>query len=170
MKKNFFTLFIEINRSNYIFSIGEHDDSNSFKILEKKVVSNTDVSENKITNIIESTDIIKKNISELEKKFDYIFNEVSLILDIFEYSCTNISGYKKLNQSQVLKENISYILNSLKLIISENENDKTILHIFNSKTTLDNISTENLPIGLFGDFYSHELTFFMIGNNDLNYI
>ena len=49
----------------------------------------------------------------------------------------NISGFKRLNGSQVLKENISYILNSLKLTITENEKQKTILHIFNSKSILD---------------------------------
>ncbi len=37
---------------------------------------------------------------------------------------------------------------------------KTIMHIFNSKSVLDGKNIENLPIGLFGDFYNHELTFF----------
>ena len=27
---------------------------------------------------------------------------------------------------------------------------------------------ENLPIGLFGDFYSHELSFWLMHTNDLN--
>ena len=45
-----------------------------------------------------------------------------------------------------------------------------IVHIFNSKSILDGTNVENLPIGLFGDFYSHELTFFLINNNDLNNI
>ena len=46
----------------------------------------------------------------------------------------------------------------------------TKFSIFNSKSILDGISIENLPIGLFGDFYSHELTFFLIDNNDLKNI
>ena len=41
------------------------------------------------------------------------------------------------------------------------------MHMFNSKSVLDGLDIENLPIGLFGDFYSHELTFFLIKNNDL---
>ena len=32
--------------------------------------------------------------------------EVTIIIDTFENSCINISGFKKLNGSQVLKENI----------------------------------------------------------------
>ena len=50
--------------------------------------------------------------------------------------------------------------------IGKGEKNKTILHIFNSKSILDGVTTDNLPIGLFGDFYSHELTFFLVGNND----
>ena len=41
-----------------------------------------------------------------------------------------------------------------------------MLHIFNSKFYLDKKEIENLPIGLFGDFYSHELSFALINTND----
>ena len=70
--------------------------------------------------------------------------------------------FKKLNGSQLIKENITYIINSLKFSVIEQEKDKTILHIFNSKSVLDGQETENLPIGLFGNFYNHELTFFLM--------
>ena len=43
---------------------------------------------------------------------------------------------------------------------------KKILHIFNSKYSLDKKEIDNLPIGLFGDFYSHELSFNLINKND----
>ena len=77
-----------------------------------------------------------------------------------------MTGFKKLNGSQILKENITYILNSLKSNIDHIENKKTILHIFNTKYLLDKKKIENLPIGLFGNFYSHELSFCLIDNND----
>ena len=83
-----------------------------------------------------------------------------LILDNFNYSLINFAGYRKLNGSQLVKENITYILNSLKSKISVVEDDKKVLHIFNSKYFLDKKEVENLPIGLFGDFYTHELSFF----------
>ena len=77
-----------------------------------------------------------------------------------------MSGFKKLNGSQVLKENITYIINTLKSCLDKNESNKTILHIFNSKFILDKKNIENLPIGLFGDFYSHELSFTLMNTND----
>ena len=109
---------------------------------------------------------IKENIYLVEQKFNYTFKEVILILENFNSSFINFSGFKKLNGSQIVKENITYILNTLKSCVDENESKKTILHIFNSKFNLDNKNIENLPIGLFGDFYSHELSFAMIDQNN----
>ena len=57
-------------------------------------------------------------------------------------------------------------MNTLKSCVDETEAKKKVLHIFNSKFNLDNKEIENLPIGLFGDFYSHELSFTLINKND----
>ena len=166
MQTNDLILFIEINDFNFIFVAGSYDNDHNFEIVEKIIAPIKVLNKNKLTNIDEASKLIKKNVQIIEKKYNFIFKEVTLILDAFNYSCINISGFKKLNGSQILKENISYILNSLKLAITDNEKDKTILHIFNSKSILDGVNIDNLPVGLFGDFYSHELTFFLIGNND----
>ncbi len=163
-------LFIEISDSNYIFIVIEYDDDQNIKVVEKVIASSEGIIKNKITNIDQASKAIKKNVEIIEKKLNYVFKDVNVIIENFDTSCVNISGFKKLNGSQILKENISYILNSLKLDVTENENQKTILHIFNSKSILDGISIDNLPIGLFGDFYSHELTFFLIENNVLKNI
>ena len=163
-------LFVEINDSNYIFVAGIYDDSQNLKIIEKIITPSKGIDKNKFINIDEAQGVIKKNVQLIEDKLNFVFKEATIIIDNFDYSCINISGFKKLNGSQVLKENISYILNSLKLTVTENEKGKTILHIFNSKSVLDGIRVENLPIGLFGDFYSHELTFLLIANNDLKNI
>ena len=167
MQSNYPTLFIEINNSNYIFVAGIYDENQNLKVIEKIITLNDGIKKNKFINIKDATIVIKKNVEIIEKKLNCIFKELTVIIDNFNYSCLNISGFKKLNGSQVLKENISYILNSLKLAIAESEKQKTILHIFNSKSVLDGNDLENLPIGLFGNFYNHELTFFLIENNDL---
>ena len=39
-----------------------------------------------------------------------------LMIDNFDYTCLNLSGFKKLNGSQLIKENITYILNSLNCV------------------------------------------------------
>tara|TARA_Y100000816_G_scaffold291971_1_gene285217 strand:+ start:392 stop:1585 length:1194 start_codon:yes stop_codon:yes gene_type:complete len=165
---NQLTLFVEINEKNFIFVAGKYDESQNFEIANKIITPCNGISNNKFTNIEAVDEIIKRNVQLIEKKLNHIFKDVIVVLGIFECTSVNISGFKRLNGSQVLKENISYILNSLKLTITENEKQKTILHIFNSKSILDGTDIENLPIGLFGDFYSHELSFHLINKNDLS--
>lgn len=159
-------LFIEINNTEYIFSVGVENDQENFEQIYKCNVPMQGIENYKITNFDLVFNKIKKNIYIIEQKINFTFKEVVLIINNFECSFINLTGYKKLNGSQILKENITYILNSLKSCIDETEDKKTILHIFNSKYSLNKKVIENLPIGLFGDFYSHELSFCLINNND----
>jgi cell division protein FtsA len=166
MKINAPNLFIEINNLEYIFVVSNNDENNDFNLLYKNSVSIQGISNNQIIDFELVISVINKNIYLIEKKLKCTFKEITIILDNFRYSVLNLAGYKKLNGSQILKENITYILNSLKATVNDSEKEKTILHIFNSKYYLDKKEINNLPIGLFGDFYSHELSFCLINNND----
>tara|TARA_Y100000591_G_scaffold141508_1_gene121554 strand:- start:1874 stop:3067 length:1194 start_codon:yes stop_codon:yes gene_type:complete len=159
-------LLIEINKFEFIFVAVNETDSGNFKILYKNFVQMEGISNNKISDFEKLNNLFKKNIYLIEKKLNFTFKEAIIIIDNFEYLLTSLSGFKNLNGSQLVKENITFILNSIKFKINEFEKNKTILHIFNSKFLLDKKEIENLPIGLFGDFYSHELSFFLINNND----
>ena len=160
-------LFLEINDSEYIFSVGDKDQKNNFKVIYRYNASIEGITKNcKVTDFEKTLNTIKKNIITIEQKFNLTFKEIILILDNSDCTFLNLTGFKKLNGSQILKENITYILNSLKSKIDLIENNKTILHIFNTKYLLDKKKIENLPIGLFGNFYSHELSFCLIDNND----
>ena len=160
-------LFLEINDSEYIFSVGDKDQKNNFKVIYRYNASLEGIAKNcKVTDFEKTLNTIKKNIITIEQKFNLTFKEIILILDNSDCTFLNLTGFKKLNGSQILKENITYILNSLKSKIDLIENNKTILHIFNTKYLLDKKKIENLPIGLFGNFYSHELSFCLIDNND----
>jgi len=166
MQPNSPILYIEINKTEYIFAVGLNDDENHFKLIHKESTPIQGITNNKITDFKLIHDTLKKNIYLIEQKINFTFKETILIINNFDYSIVNLTGYKKLNGSQLLKENITYILNSLKANINEFEKNKTILHIFNSKYCLDKKNIENLPVGLFGDFYSQELSFSLINNND----
>jgi cell division protein FtsA len=160
------TLFVEINSSDFIFAVGDKNTNNQFNLIYKSLEPIQGIENYQITNFDLVLSIIKKNIYSIEQKVNFIFKDMVLIINNFNCSFINLTGFKKLNGSQILKENITYILNSLKSNIDETENKKTILHIFNSNYNLDKKKIENLPIGLFGDFYSHELSFCLINNND----
>ena len=160
------TLFIEINYTEFIFAVGDETGQDSFKLIHKSINPIQGIESYKITDFDLVFNIIKKNIYLVEQELKFTFKDVVLIINNFRRSFINLTGYQKLNGSQILKENITYILNSLKSSIDETESKKTILHIFNSKYNLDKKKIENLPIGLFGDFYSHELSFSLINDND----
>ena len=159
-------LYLEIKNSRFIFYVEENDNYNNSKINYKLDVPAIGLDDNKISNLEKLFDTVKKNIYLVEQNQKNTFKEITLILNDFKTSFINISGYKKLNGSQIFRENITYILNTLKFYVDKNEEKKTILHIFNSKFLLDNKKIENPPIGLFGDFYSHELSFSLIDKND----
>ena len=162
------TLFLEINNSEFIFVAKEENEENNFKLAYKCEVPIEGVENYKITDFNLFLSIIKKNIYLAEQKLNFTFKDAVIVINNFNCSFINLTGFKKLNGSQILKENITYILNSLKSNIDEIESKKNILHIFNSKYLLDKKKVENLPIGLFGDFYSHQLSFCLINNNDHN--
>ena len=159
-------LYLEINNSNLIFFVCKKNHDNNFLISHKLEVQTKGLENNRISDFDKVYRIIKENIYLIEKKFDITFKEIVLILDNFNPSFVNLSGYKKLNGSQITKENITYILNMLKSYVDNIETKKKILHIFNSNFYLDNKKIDNLPIGLFGDFYSHELSFVLVNKND----
>ena len=158
--------FLEINNKDFVFTVCEKKEIDKFKIIHTSRIPIEGIKDKKISNYDSLLSSLKENIYAIEQKLGFTFNEIILVLDNLDYSLINLSGFKKLNGSQLRKENITYILNSQKSIIDNFENDKKIVHIFNTNYFLDKKKIDNLPIGLFGDFYSQELTFFLIKRND----
>jgi len=165
MKNHPLTLYLEINNFDYFFFVVEIDEQDNFKIIYKSEFRLRDTDNKKNLNLENVFNEIKRNVYLIEQKIEYTFNEIVLILENFSPTFINLTGYKQLNGSQVLRENITYILNTLKSYVYEVENKKTVIHIFNSKFYLDNKKIDNLPIGLFGEFYSHELGFTLMDTN-----
>ena len=166
MKTSSLTLYLEINNSKFIFFVLESDENNNSKIIHESSTPLIGIQNNRISDLEKSFELIKQNIYLIEKKLNHTFKDIVVILENLNPSFINLTGFKKLNGSQVLRENITYILNTLKSYVNEIYSNKKILHIFNSRFNLDNKKIENLPIGLFGDFYSHELSFILINSND----
>ena len=166
MKINSPKLFIKFDLEEISIVVCDTDGLNNSKILEKLIFPIIGFDNKRINDLEKISEEIKKKILIIENKIDYLFKDLIIILNNFNISFLNLSGFKKLNGTQVTKENITYIINSLKSNIDEFENDKKILHIFNSKYSLDKKKIDNIPIGLFGNLYSHELSFNLMNNND----
>jgi len=166
-------LFIEINNSKFKFVVGDFNENKNLELVHTIDIPLQGINDKKISDSKLVSNIIKENIFIIERKLNFVFKEAIFVADCFESFAISFSGFKKLNGSQLKKDNITYILNLLMSKISEVENQKKIIHIFNSKYVLDKKEINNLPIGLFGNLYSQEISFILIDNNDyknLNYV
>ena len=159
-------LFIEINNSEFKFIVGDFNENKNLELVHTIEIPLQGINDKKISDLKLVSDIIKDNVYLIEQKLNFVFKEVIFVTDCFESFAISFTGFKKLNGSQLSKDNITYILNLLKSKISEVENQKKIIHIFNSKYVLDKKEIDNLPIGLFGNLYSQEISFILIDNND----
>lgn len=160
-------LFIEINDEKFVFLVVEYNEDFNFKVIDSLSIKSKGVLQGKIVDVNASSKIIKENLNLIEKKINYTFQNTTIINNQDNFNCINISGFKKLSGSQILDEDISYILNQIKKKIVENYSTYSLVHLFNSNFILDNQNLDNLPIGLYGDFYSHHLSFFLLPKNDL---
>ena len=106
------------------FFIGINDYNFNFAAIQKNEENFTLTYNNKVpiegfkNNLIYDFDLVKKtikdNIYNAEQKLGVILKEVILIINNYDCSIINLTGFQKLNGSQLTKENITYILNSLK--------------------------------------------------------
>ena len=160
-------LFIEINDKHFIFLVVEFNDELNFKVLDTLIIKSAGVLEGKITDALAAIKIIKSNLHDIENKIKYVFKNITLVIAQNNFNSINISGYKKLRGEQILNEDISFILNDIKKIITDNNVDETLIHLFNSSFKLDNAELDVLPVGLYGNFYNQELSFFLLPKNDL---
>ena len=164
MKINSPKLVIEINKFEIYIAVIDETLENKFDLIYSHKTPIID-NQNKIINFETIYNNLKKNLFLAEQKLNFIFKESVVIIDSFEDSLINFSSFKKLNGSQLTKQNITYMINSLRSKIDEIEINKKVIHIFNSNYILDKKRINNLPIGLFGNFYSQELNFMLINLN-----
>jgi cell division protein FtsA len=167
MKLNKPYLIISLDDNNIIFFIVSFNEKKDFKLIKNIFTVSEGIKNGKIVDIKIVAQSIKKIVNSIEDELDIFVSQASVIINPNNVNCINISGYKKLNGSQVSKEHITYILNDIKKIISINESDHSLVHLFNSSFSLDSDNLENLPIGLFGEFYNQNMTFFLVNNNIL---
>ena len=165
MDRNEPYLIIDLDDNKIIFFVIIFKDNKDYKIIKNINIDSRGINGGKITDINFLSLLIKKTVNIIEDDLNFSFSNISVVINPSNVNCLNISGYKKLNGSQVSKEDITYILNDIKKIISSNEDDQSLVHLFNSSFSLDSDNLDNLPIGLFGEFYNQNMTFFLVNKN-----
>lgn len=160
-------LIVDLNDEFFIFTVFSCNQDKKLEIIKKKIIKSSGIKNGKIIDQNLVSNLIKNTINEIEDEINFFFSSTSIIINPADIKCLNISGYKKLNGSQVLNEDITFILNDIKNIVNANENKSSVIHLFNSSFSLDSDNLENLPIGLFGEFYNQNMSFVLLENNIL---
>ena len=170
MKLNEPYLIIDLNDNQIIFFVVSFNEKSDFKVLKKIILESVGIQNGRIVDVETVSKLLKKIINNIEEDINHFFSNVAVLINPNQINCLNVSGYKKLNGSQVSNEDVTYILNEIKKIILDSENNYALVHLFNSNFSLDSDNLENLPIGLFGEFYNQNMTFFLVNKNILNNI
>ena len=165
MKLNQPYLIIDLNDKKVIFFVVSFNEEKDFKVLKKVILETSGIQNGRVINVEAVSQLLKETINSIEDDINYFFSNVAVIINPTQINCLNVSGYKKLNGSQVSSDDITYILNDIKKIILESENNDYLVHLFNSNFSLDSDNLDNLPIGLFGEFYNQNMTFFLANKN-----
>ena len=79
MKNNSLSLYLEINLIKYIFLVGENDEQNNCKIINKIEIPLEGIRDNRISDSEKAFQTIKENIYLIEQKLNYTFREIILI-------------------------------------------------------------------------------------------
>lgn len=163
-------LIAEIAEDKIRYVIYQQDEKSEYKILKKKISENIGIKQGKILDFHYTANKINQDLKDLEKESDKIFRNISIIVNEPEISCTNLSGFKKLNGSKVEKRDLDYLLNEGKSSILKNQEKNSILHILNSNFILDKIKKNKIPVNLHGDHLSLHMTFISLPTNNLKNI
>ncbi len=163
-------LIIELDDDKIKYGVFETDEESDYKLLTKKISNNAGIEKGKILDLDQSTKTISADLHNIEKKVSKVFKSISVVLNQKDVFCTNLSGFKKLNGSKVEKRDLDYILNEAKNSISKNQRNNSILHILNSNFILDKTKQKKMPINIFGDHLSLDMTFVSIPENNLKNI
>ncbi len=163
-------LIAEITDDQIRYVIYEQQKESEYKILKKKISKNIGIKKGKILDFDYTAKKINNDLKSLEKEFDKVFRNISIVVNEPEISCTNLSGFKKLNGSKVEKRDLDYILNEAKSSILKNQEKNSILHILNSNFVLDKSKKNKIPLNLYGDHLSLHMTFISLPTNNLKNI
>ncbi len=163
-------LMAEISEDQIRYVIYEQYEKSQYKILKKKISKNIGIKKGKILDFNYTSKKINEDLKNLERESEKIFRTISIVVYEPEISCTNLSGFKKLNGSKVEKRDLDYILNEAKTSIQKNQRKNSILHILNSNFILDKTKKNKIPLDLHGDHLGLHMTFISLPTNNLKNI
>ena len=146
---------IEISNENLkclIFKIK----GDNFEILSSSTAPSKGIFNGIIVNISSSTNAIRSCISIAEKKAKISIKKIHIVLEQTDFLCTKFSKQKKIDGSKIDKDDIDFLLKDAKKQLIHNDNDQSIIHIFNHNYIVDGKKFIEEPIGIYANFKKYK--------------
>jgi len=140
------------------------------EILSTSIFPSNGIHNGEVINLEKASKSIRSCISETEKKADTSIKKINVIVEQHEFLCTKFSKHRKINGSQIQKEDIDFLLNEGKKQVTLNDSRQSIIHIFNHNYIVDGKTFIEEPIDVYADYLSHEMTFITMPKNNIKNI
>ena len=144
--------------------------NNSSEILSSSIIQAEGIHNDIVVNLSKAAESIRSCISSAEKKAKTSLKKINVIFEQPDFLCTKLSKKKKIDGSQIHKDDIDFLLKDAKKQLIHNDKNQSIIHIFNYNYIVDNKTFVDEPINVFADLLTHEMTFITAPKNNLRNI
>jgi cell division protein FtsA len=170
MSSDNFKGIIELGTASVKCIIFKINDDNISEILSFSKLISAGIHNGVIINISKASDAVRSCISNAEKKANLSLKKINIVLEQPEFLCTKLSKNKKIDGSKIHKDDIDFLLKEAKKQVTLNDENQSIVHIFNHNYIVDGKIFIEEPIGVYANYLSHEMTFIAMPKNNIRNI
>ena len=125
-----------------IFKVSENGNS---EILSTSITNSEGIHNGVITNIEKASSVIRSCISFAEKKSGVSLKKINVILEQPEFLCTKLSKHRKINGSQIQKDDIEFLLKEAKKQLLLNDKKQSIINYLLWNVSFGGLTLREVP-------------------------
>ena len=137
MSPDNFKGIIELGNLYFKCIIFECKNDNSTNILSSSIVKSEGVLNGIVVNPAKASECVRSCIGPAEEEANVTLKKISVIFEQPEFLCTKLSKSRKINGAKIQRDDIDFLLKEGKKQVSLNDEDQTIIHIFNHNYIVD---------------------------------
>lgn len=160
MMKDKIHIFLEFKNLQIIFYAYNSNFENFYQNTINLDFSNQD----SLKNLFK---IIREEIIKIEKKIGEFINEINIILDLNKSVSIRLNTFKKKENSQIINDDIKYLIQDARQQIIEQNNNLTILHIYVDSYYINKIKKERISNIFSAEDFSIALNFICYPTTEL---
>jgi len=161
---------IELDNTNIRCLIFKINNNNGTEILSTATTSSEGIHNDVVLNLPKASSAIRKCISSAEAKAKISLKKINVVFEQSDFLCTKFSKHKKIDGAKIYKDDIEFLLKEAKKQLTLNDENQSIIHIFNHNYIVDGKNFVEEPIGVYANTLTHEITFITTPKNNLKNI